>query len=128
MDVDPRATAVLQEIAVAARDAVGRFDQMHQADAEATYRRLRVAAAELNSEHSWMPREEFDTMLPTLETRMEMDEMNAQVASTTLAPSPIQDLLRALWAWARGVSYYWRRTTSSDHPVHPHTRSLLSRS
>ena len=39
----------MREIAAAAYDAAARFDQLDAADAEATYRRLRAAAAELKS-------------------------------------------------------------------------------
>jgi hypothetical protein len=49
LNVDPRALAAMREIAAAAYDAAARFDQLDAADAEATYRRLRAAAAELKS-------------------------------------------------------------------------------
>ena len=61
----------------------------------------------MNAEYKWAMSEEFETLLPTLDARREMDALDqrygAGQAVASDGPSSIHDLLVGLWAWAKGV-------------------------
>jgi hypothetical protein len=109
--------AELRAIAVNARAAVDQMLAGQRSEAEETYRRLQRQAAALNAEHQWASREEFEALLPTLEARREMDALNEQVgvirSSGRDRSASVQDLLVALWAWAKGVLHLY----DPDPPV-----------
>ena len=105
--MDPHAIAELRAIAVEARETVDQLAAGEDIGAEERYRSLQSRAAILNAEYHWASSEEFETLLPTLDARREMDALNEQygVGESTEQdkPSSIDDLLVGLWAWASGV-------------------------
>ena len=105
--MDPRAIAELRAIAADAREAVDQVAAGQDVDGDDRYRSLQSRAAALNAEYQWASSEEFETLLPTLDARREMDALNERhevgESSEQAWPSSVQDLLVGLWAWARGV-------------------------
>ena len=105
--MDPNAIAELRAIAAEARETVDQLAAGEDVAAGERYRILQSRAAILNAECQWASSEEFETLLPTLDARREIDALNERygVGQSTEQgkPSSIDDLLVGLWAWASGV-------------------------
>jgi hypothetical protein len=105
-DVDSQAIAELRAIAADAREAVDKMTSGGNEAPEGSYRSLQLRAAALNAEYRWASHEEFETLLPTLEARAEMDALNERHDAGRSDPdrqAAVHDLLVRLWAWAKGV-------------------------
>jgi hypothetical protein len=100
--VDSDAIAQLRALAAEARETVDQLAAGDDVAAEERYRGLQSRAAILNAEYQWASPEEFETLFPTADARREMAALNQQYGEQ-YRPSPIDELLIGLWAWARGV-------------------------
>jgi len=97
----------LRAIAAQARAVIDDLAAGATVGPEECYRTLQSRAASLNARFQWASSEEFETLLPTLDARSEMQALNEQYGvgrSTEQGnSSPIEDLLTGLWGWATGV-------------------------